>query len=61
MEDKLREKIVSLQTKLTGDLIVDSEIHQEIYACKKQLLEMSEDYESIEQIDDDYFCEACGA
>ena len=49
----MKERIKELQGNLTGDLLTDSPIQQQIYELKKRLLEQSEDYETIEQVDDD--------
>lgn len=54
----MKERIKELQGNLTGDLLTDSPIQQQIYELKKRLLEQSEDYETIEQVDDD-FDEGC--
>lgn len=54
----MKERIKELQGNLTGDLLTDSPIQQQIYELKKRLLEESEDYETIEQVDDD-FDEGC--
>lgn len=58
----VKERIKELQLELTGDLLKDSEIQQEIYSLKKEILEWDEDYVSIEQIDDEFDegCLYCG-
>jgi len=55
------EQIKALQSKLTGDLMNDCELHNEIYKLKQQLA--LEEGITIEQVDeqDDYICENCGS
>ena len=55
------EQIKSLQSKLTGDLMNDCELHNEIYKLKQQLA--LEEGITIEQVDeqDDYECLSCGS
>lgn len=55
------EKIKELQSKLTGDLMNDCELHNEIYKLKQQLAK--EQGITIEQVDeqDDYECLSCGS
>ena len=55
------EKIKALQSKLTGDLMNDCELHNEIYKLKQQLAK--EQGITIEQVDeqDDYECLSCGS
>lgn len=55
------EKIKALQSKLTGDLMNDCELHNEIYKLKQQLA--LEEGITIEQVDeqDDYECLSCGS
>ena len=55
------EQIKALQSKLTGDLMNDCELHNEIYKLKQQLA--LEEGITIEQIDeqDDYECLSCGS
>ena len=59
----IQEKIKELQSKLTGDLFKDGETQQAIYELKKELLFQSEDYNTIEEIDDDLDegCLYCGS
>ena len=55
------EQIKALQSKLTGDLMNDCELHNEIYKLKQQLA--LEQGITIEQVDeqDDYECLSCGS
>ena len=55
------EQIKALQSKLTGDLMNDCELHNEIYKLKQQLA--LEEGITIEQVDeeDDYECLNCGS
>ena len=55
------EQIKALQSKLTGDLMNDCELHNEIYKLKQQLA--LEEGITIEQVDeeDDYECLSCGS
>lgn len=55
------EQIKALQSRLTGDLMNDCELHNEIYKLKQQLA--LEEGITIEQVDeqDDYICENCGS
>lgn len=55
------DKIKALQSKLTGDLMNDCELHNEIYKLKQQLA--LEEGITIEQVDeqDDYECLSCGS
>ena len=55
------DKIKELQSKLTGDLMNDCELHNEIYKLKQQLA--LEEGITIEQVDeqDDYECLSCGS
>lgn len=58
---EIKEQIKALQSKLTGDLMNDCELHNEIYKLKQQLA--LEEGITIEQVDeeDDYICENCGS
>ena len=58
---EIKEQIKALQSKLTGDLMNDCELHNEIYKLKQQLA-LKEGI-TIEQVDeqDDYICENCGS
>lgn len=55
------EQIKALQSRLTGDLMNDCELHNEIYKLKQQLA--VEEGITIEQVDeqDDYECLSCGS
>ena len=55
------EQIKALQSKLTGDLMNDCELHNEIYKLKQQLA--LEEGITIDQVDeqDDYECLSCGS
>lgn len=55
------EQIKALQSRLTGDLFNDCELHNEIYRLKQQLA--LEEGLTIEQVDeqDDYECLSCGS
>lgn len=55
------EQIKVLQSKLTGDLMNDCELHNKIYKLKQQLA--LEEGITIEQVDeqDDYECLSCGS
>ena len=55
------EQIKALQSKLTGDLMNDCELHNEIYKLKQQLA--VEEGITIDQVDeqDDYECLSCGS
>lgn len=57
----IKEQIKALQSKLTGDLMNDCELHNEIYKLKQQLA--LEQGITIEQVDeqDDYECLSCGS
>ena len=57
----IKEQIKALQSKLTGDLMNDCELHNEIYKLKQQLA--LEEGITIEQVDeqDDYECLSCGS
>ena len=59
----IQEQIKELQSKLTGDLFKDGKTQQAIYELKKKLLAQSEDYKTIEEIDDDLDegCLYCGS
>lgn len=58
---EIKEQIKALQSKLTGDLMNDCELHNEIYKLKQQLA--LEEGMTIDQVDeeDDYICENCGS
>ena len=58
---EIKEKIKELQSKLTGNLFNDCELHNEIYKLKQQLA--LEEGITIEQVDEenDYICENCGS
>ena len=58
---EIKEQIKALQSKLTGDLMNDCELHNEIYKLKQQLA--LEEGITIDQVDeqDDYICENCGS
>lgn len=58
---EIKEQIKALQSKLTGDLMNDCELHNEIYKLKQQLA--LEEGITIEQVDeqDDYECLSCGS
>lgn len=58
---EIKEQIKALQSRLTGDLFNDCELHNEIYKLKQQLA--LEEGITIEQVDehDDYICENCGS
>ena len=55
------EQIKALQSRLSGDLMNDCELHNEIYKLKQQLA--LEEGITIEQVDeqDDYECLSCGS
>lgn len=57
---EIKEQIKALQSKLTGDLMNDCELHNEIYKLKQKLA--LEEGITIEQVDeqDDYECLSCG-
>lgn len=57
----ITEQIKALQSKLSGDLMNDCELHNEIYKLKQQLA--LEEGITIEQVDeqDDYECLNCGS
>lgn len=58
---EIKEQIKALQSRLTGDLMNDCELHNEIYKLKQQLA--LEEGITIEQVDeqDDYECLSCGS
>ena len=58
---EIKEQIKALQSKLTGNLFNDCELHNEIYKLKQQLA--LEEGITIDQVDeqDDYICENCGS
>jgi len=59
MDDSvIRDEIVELRSKLTGNLFLDADLQQEIYKLKVQL--NPEIVESPE-LDDDEDCLSCGS
>lgn len=58
---EIKEQIKALQSRLSGDLMNDCELHNEIYKLKQQLA--LEEGMTIDQVDeqDDYICENCGS
>lgn len=58
---EIKEQIKALQSRLSGDLMNDCELHNEIYKLKQQLA--LEEGITIDQVDeeDDYICENCGS
>lgn len=59
MDDSvIRDKIIELRSKLTGNLFLDADLQQEIYKLKVQL--NPEIVESPE-LDDDEDCLSCGS
>ena len=58
---EIKEQIKALQSRLSGDLMNDCELHNEIYKLKQQLA--LEEGITIEQVDEenDYICENCGS
>lgn len=59
MDDSvIRDEIVELRSKLTGNLFLDADLQQEIYKLKVQL-----NPEIVEnpELDDDEDCLACGS
>jgi hypothetical protein len=55
--NEIEMQIKELKSKLTGDLLADSEIHQEIYELKKVLNPKIVDQPEL----DDDECLACGS
>lgn len=56
---EIKEQIKALQSKLTGDLMNDCELHNEIYKLKLQLNPEIETNPELD--DDDYECLNCGS
>lgn len=58
---EIKEQIKALQSRLSGDLMNDCELHNEIYKLKQQLA--LEEGITIEKVDeeDDYECLNCGS
>ena len=59
MDDSvIRDKIIELKARLTGDLFADMDLQQEIYELKVQL-----NPEIVEnpELDDDEDCLSCGS
>lgn len=57
-EEEITKKIEELKTTLIGDLFLDGETQQEIYALKKLL---KPEIEEQPELDDDEDCLSCGA
>jgi hypothetical protein len=54
----IEEQIQNLKSQLTGNLLEDGEIMQEIYELKKQL---NPEIENNPELDDDEGCLYCGS
>jgi hypothetical protein len=57
-ESVIRDEIIELRSKLTGNLFLDADLQQEIYKLKVQL-----NPEIVEnpELDDDEDCLSCGS
>ena len=59
MDDSvIRDKIIELRSKLTGNLFLDAELQQEIYKLKVQL---NPKIVENPELDDDEDCLSCGS
>ena len=59
METEIQEKIAALNTKLTGDMMQDMDVQQEIFDLKRQLSEMESP--TMRPPDSDFECIGCGS
>jgi hypothetical protein len=59
MDDSvIRDEIIELRSKLTGNLFLDADLHQEIYKLKVQL---NPKIVESPELDDDEDCLSCGS